>query len=389
MKSLVAALLLVIGSVAGICADPTPERGFTIEKLADGVYAVVRHEPPGLATHANNVIIVNDVDVMVVDTSQSPALTREVLAALRTITRKPVRYVINTHWHDDHYIGNQVYRDAYPDVDIIAHARTLRELPAEAAANRTEMARALPGMVGRIAGALETGISLAGTPITEEERRAYHSDVEWAERYSRGASGADRPAHHRGVGPPDAARGARIIDIRSLGAGHSPGRPDRAPADRAHPDRRRSGHPAGAARRCEIVDHRLGRGAGADSARCSRRSSCPATVPSCATTPTCCDARLVDSLGSRPTPPSPGANRWRPRARASGWTTARSPLRGGVAARAFLFDYYVADSLSRRPSGKPPRSGLVRSPPCPPVTPRPPQKRQPPVRCTTALWDNR
>ena len=206
----------------GSCADPTPERGFTIEKLADGVYAVVRHEPPGLATHANNVIIVNDVDVMVVDTSQSPALTREVLAALRTITRKPVRYVINTHWHDDHYIGNQVYRDAYPDVDIIAHARTLRELPAEAAANRTEMARALPGMVGRIAGALETGISLAGTPITEEERRAYHSDVEWAERYVREVPAA--PIVLPTIGVSDRLtlhRGARIIDIRSLGAGHS------------------------------------------------------------------------------------------------------------------------------------------------------------------------
>ena len=206
----------------GSAPTPIPERGFTIEKLADGVYAVVRHEPPGLATHANNVIIVNDADVMVVDTSQSPALTREVLAALRTITRKPVRYVINTHWHDDHYIGDQVYRDAYPDVDIIAHARTLRDLPAEAAANRTEMARALPGMVGRIAGALETGISLAGTPITDEERSAYHSDVEWAERYVREVPAA--PIVLPTIGVSDRLtlhRGARIIDIRSLGAGHS------------------------------------------------------------------------------------------------------------------------------------------------------------------------
>ena len=61
---------------------------------------------------------------MVVDTSQSPEQTRQVLAALRKITSKPVRYVINTHWHDDHYLGDEVYCDAFPDVGIVAHAST-------------------------------------------------------------------------------------------------------------------------------------------------------------------------------------------------------------------------------------------------------------------------
>jgi cyclase len=47
-----------------------------------------------------------------------------VLAALRKPTDKPARYVINTHWHDDHIIGNQVYRDAFPGVEFIAHENT-------------------------------------------------------------------------------------------------------------------------------------------------------------------------------------------------------------------------------------------------------------------------
>jgi len=131
-------------------AETRPDRGFTIDKLADGVYAVIRREPPGLATHANNVFIVNDEDVMVVDTSQSPALTREVLAVLRTITSKPVRYVINTHWHDDHYIGDQVYREAFPDVDIVAHAQTFRDLPVEGARNRAQMINGLPSMIAQL-----------------------------------------------------------------------------------------------------------------------------------------------------------------------------------------------------------------------------------------------
>jgi cyclase len=201
---------------------PRPDRGFSIEPLAEGVYAVVRHEPPGLATHANNVFIVNDEDVMVVDTSQSVALTREVLAALRTITKKPVRYVINTHWHDDHVIGNQVYREAFPDVDIIGHARTLRDLPAEGAPNRVQMATGLPPLVAKLRAAASSGRNLAGAPITDEERAAYASDVEWAERYVTEVPSA--PVILPTITVSDRLtlrRGSRLIDIRSLGPGHS------------------------------------------------------------------------------------------------------------------------------------------------------------------------
>jgi len=203
-------------------ADPRPDRGFTVDKLAEGVYAVVRREPAGLATHANNVFIVNDEDVMVVDTSQSPALTREVLAALRSITPKPVRYVINTHWHDDHYIGDQVYRDAFPDVDIIGHARTLRDLPGEGAPNREQMVKGLPPFIEKLRGAIADGRNLAGAPITEEERAAYASDVEWASRYVSEVPAA--PVILPTIAVADRLtlrRGSRLIDIRSVGPGHS------------------------------------------------------------------------------------------------------------------------------------------------------------------------
>jgi len=203
-------------------AQPRPDRGFSIEPLAYGVYAVVRHEPPGLATHANNVFIVNDEDVLVVDTSQSLALTREVLAALRTITKKPVRYVINTHWHDDHVIGNQVYREAFPEVDIIGHARTLRDLPAEGVPNRERMAKALPTLIAKLRDAAAGGRNLAGAPITGEERAAFASDVEWAERYVTEVPSA--PVILPTITVSDRLtlrRGNRLIDIRSFGPGHS------------------------------------------------------------------------------------------------------------------------------------------------------------------------
>jgi len=90
--------------------------GFTVHKLAEGIFATERLEPAGLMFDANNVFIVRERDVVVVDSNISPDSTREVLAALQNLTDKPVRYVINTHWHEDHILGNGVWREAYPAV---------------------------------------------------------------------------------------------------------------------------------------------------------------------------------------------------------------------------------------------------------------------------------
>src|SRR5258706_6078816 len=48
------------------------------------------------------------------------SLTRRMIAEIKTKTDKPVRYVVNTHWHWDHNFGNFVYRDEYPNVTIIS-----------------------------------------------------------------------------------------------------------------------------------------------------------------------------------------------------------------------------------------------------------------------------
>jgi flavorubredoxin len=95
--------------------------GVEVVRVAEGVYASVRREPPGLMFDSNSVFIINDEDVIVVDTNISPASARENLAALRRLTQKPVRYVVNTHWHDDHLAGNEVY------LIIPGHGQVLRD----------------------------------------------------------------------------------------------------------------------------------------------------------------------------------------------------------------------------------------------------------------------
>ena len=97
-RFLLPALVLALSVASGPLAA-----AFRLETLAPGVHAAVRTDPPGLMVDANCLFIVNDDDVVVVD---APEASAELITALKRLTAKPVSYVINTHWHDDHVIGN-------------------------------------------------------------------------------------------------------------------------------------------------------------------------------------------------------------------------------------------------------------------------------------------
>ncbi len=85
---------------------------YKFEKIADGVYLATG------GAGSNDIIIVNDADVMIVDDGSTPAAARTLLDDVKLVTDRPVRYVVNTHFHYDHTDGNSVFP---PDVDIIAH----------------------------------------------------------------------------------------------------------------------------------------------------------------------------------------------------------------------------------------------------------------------------
>ena len=201
---------------------PSSDRNFSVEPLAEGVYAVIRKEPPGLMVDANNVFIINDNDVVVVDSNGAPSITKQVVAALRKLTDKPVRYVINTHWHDDHIRGNQVYRDAFPGVEFIGHTTMREYLPNQGVVNRKQFLEGAPKFLEVIKASLEKNKSLTGGDLTSEERASYASDIRLAQSVlSNGAAAEavlptiaieDRLTLHRGN---------RVIEIRHPGRGHT------------------------------------------------------------------------------------------------------------------------------------------------------------------------
>jgi glyoxylase-like metal-dependent hydrolase (beta-lactamase superfamily II) len=98
---------------------------FDLKQVVPGVYAAIAKEQ--YKVNCNAAVILLDDSVLVVDTHSKPSAARALQAQIKTITDKPVRFVVNTHFHWDHYRGNQVYLDTWPkDVQIIS-SQTTRE----------------------------------------------------------------------------------------------------------------------------------------------------------------------------------------------------------------------------------------------------------------------
>ncbi len=109
---------------------------FNIHKVANGIYFAQAR--PQALINSNAAIFVRTNDVVVVDTHSKPSASVSLIGQMkRDVTTKPVRYVINTHFHWDHTQGNRSYRLAGEKVDFIASAVT-RDLMANLAVARTK-----------------------------------------------------------------------------------------------------------------------------------------------------------------------------------------------------------------------------------------------------------
>jgi glyoxylase-like metal-dependent hydrolase (beta-lactamase superfamily II) len=80
-----------------------------IIKIAEGVYAAVYSEYRMDPIEGNSLIVVGADGVLVLDSGRTPDSARAMIAEIRKLTDRPVRHVVNSHWHDDHIFGNQAY----------------------------------------------------------------------------------------------------------------------------------------------------------------------------------------------------------------------------------------------------------------------------------------
>ena len=125
-RSTFAALALVALSAFSrtACGDPGAVRNRSTAQLAEGVYAIQHEDGTDDFPQGNTTVIIGAREVMVIDSCYLPSSARADIAQIRAWTDKPVKYLVNTHWHNDHIGGNAAYLAAFPGLAILAHPQT-------------------------------------------------------------------------------------------------------------------------------------------------------------------------------------------------------------------------------------------------------------------------
>jgi glyoxylase-like metal-dependent hydrolase (beta-lactamase superfamily II) len=223
MRAMRAALTLFALAACAAQAAPYPFSFGTV-KVAEGIYAFV--EPPGHAiVSGNSTLIVGDDAALVVDTGHHPALTRRMVAEVRRLTSKPVRYVVNTHWHNDHVAGNAIYAEAFPEARFIAQAFTAKALGDFIRPYMGEQCAAfLRSQTAPLREALASGHGSDGKPLAEARRRRLGEVLEEADAGTQECRefrfrGADLAFGDR----LDVELGHRTVEVRWLGRANTAG----------------------------------------------------------------------------------------------------------------------------------------------------------------------
>jgi glyoxylase-like metal-dependent hydrolase (beta-lactamase superfamily II) len=222
----VALALAIAVAHASPVAALTKQGGAHLERIADGVYAIIHDAADEQFPNGNTGVVVGDDGVLVVDAAYLPSHAKADIALIRTVTDKPVRYLVITHLHRDHNGGASAYRDAFPGVAVVSGAQTRdfisinRAATAKsAAANGSPLRTALAALEARLAvGTDSAGHALAPSAKADLEQRIAQRRAE-----------LDELSTLRVITPDVAVKseldlflGSRRIQVRNRGRAHSP-----------------------------------------------------------------------------------------------------------------------------------------------------------------------
>jgi glyoxylase-like metal-dependent hydrolase (beta-lactamase superfamily II) len=214
LRSLACIVLLL--AIGGPCSASSAGGVFDRElaPLAEDVYLIRRPDPLRQPVEGNSVIIVNESDVVVIDSGGAPLSAANALRLIRSITSKPVSVLINTHWHGDHNMGNQVYREAFPALRIVSHEATQGHMAGETMSY-------VAGLPAELDGYIKEFEAMAAKEPLSERRRLMLEDLRVAKR----------EVEQVRVTPPDLTftdkltlhHGKREIQVLHLGKGNTDG----------------------------------------------------------------------------------------------------------------------------------------------------------------------
>lgn len=121
------AVLLFLLFSSPIWAQPVAkDSSASMEKIGEGIYAILHDNATDQWPHGNTGVIVGDNEVLVIDACYLPSRARADIKLIQSITKKPVKYLVFTHWHFDHNNGTIAYKEAYPGITIISERESAR-----------------------------------------------------------------------------------------------------------------------------------------------------------------------------------------------------------------------------------------------------------------------
>jgi cyclase len=164
VQSLLLSFTIFFLFIRPVTAEPNERR---VTKLADGVYAIEHQDLNDGSTSGNTTVIVGNREVFVVDSCYRPSLAAEDIAQIRQWTNKPVGYLLNTHFHNDHNNGNHTYLEAFPSLAIIAQEQTKKDMDLIQPGNVERG----PGELAALIATFRQGKDQSGRTLSEEEKK--------------------------------------------------------------------------------------------------------------------------------------------------------------------------------------------------------------------------
>ena len=166
------------GDAQAAAAGPALPKLFDLKQVAPGIFGAIARQTAML--DCNAAVIVNRDHVLVVDTHSKPSAARALIRQIRDeVTELPVRYVVDSHLHGDHAMGNEAYPAVFgANVDMISSVKTREWLEKLGVLRMQETLDFLPRQIAEFRTRLEASKD-------ESERAALVAQIEGTEAYLR------------------------------------------------------------------------------------------------------------------------------------------------------------------------------------------------------------
>jgi cyclase len=168
-RSILCALACAVAAPAApLSAELPPERAYELTRVGEGVWAFVSPETNGPIPSGNVLAVVGTESVLVVDSGRFPTLARRMVEDIRKKTDRPVRWVVHTHWHLDHIVGDGEFRKAFPQATFVATDFTRRKMVEKQVPYVRDIEKNDRGYIEYLEGIVAKGKRDDGTPIPPE-----------------------------------------------------------------------------------------------------------------------------------------------------------------------------------------------------------------------------